>query len=290
MASGTDADILDKISELKDEISSVKTTLNTHARPENNVTNAELNTAKEELKEKIKAGKDEQKTRWEAFMEAIGFKNFFEAFKQLDKVTIAIVLIGAALVLLKDRVLNYGKLLNLMVEKITKKITGTGQIYSIDQRTGRPARRTREETDADQAVAINPRGLTAELLNRLTTALRDLSPEIRAFNSATGEMKSAATINKMAKAIGNLKEKLAPTNPANDIRETAAAIGELNSKMTHYDPEKLPKPQAFKKIADAAKDLNRDAGTLRQTFLELATASNTAAGAIGGGATAPAAR
>jgi hypothetical protein len=281
MGSGSDSDVLDRIAELKEELGVVKTTLNTHVKPENNVTDKELNEAKGELKEAIKQGKDEQKTVWEALLEAIGLKDFFEAFKQMDKWIIAIVLVGATLALLKDRVLNYGRILNTLMEKIS------GKIFSVDPQGGTPRLRTRQDTEASQAVAINPRGLTQEQLNGLTSALRGISPEIREFNSATREMKPAATINKIAKAIGNLKEKLVPNNPADDIRQAAGAVDELNTSMAAYRPEKLPKPQTFRAIATAAQELNREAGTLKRTFLELSQSAGSAAGAIGGGGGTP---
>ncbi|WP_329338064.1 hypothetical protein OG252_21810 [Streptomyces sp. NBC_01352] len=283
MASTSDTETLEKIAELKADISAVNTTLNTHVKSGNQLTDGEFEKGKKEIVDAVKKGKDEQKTRWEALMEALHLKEIFEAFKQLDTFTVVIIFVGATLALLKDRVLNYGKLLNLLVEKVT------GKIVSVDPQRGTPAFQTREATEAGQAVSINPTNVTPERLSALQSALNTLTPEVNSYNSEIRAMKSPAQIKKIAKAVGDLKAKLTP-NPAEDIKEVATAIGELNGKLQHYDPEKLPKPQAFKKIADAAKDLNRDAGTLRQTFLELATASNTAAGAIGGGATAPAAR
>ncbi|MFI7505159.1 hypothetical protein ACIBVL_43180 [Streptomyces sp. NPDC049687] len=75
----------------------MKTTLNTHVLDANNVTDKELKDAQEDIKKAVKAGKDEQKTIWEALMEAVGLKDVFEAFKQMDTLTLIIVAVGATL-------------------------------------------------------------------------------------------------------------------------------------------------------------------------------------------------
>jgi copper chaperone CopZ len=62
MGSAADSEIIDRIIEIKTELSSVKTILNVHASPDNNTTKAELDTLEENLKKAIKEGKDEQKT------------------------------------------------------------------------------------------------------------------------------------------------------------------------------------------------------------------------------------
>ncbi|GKQ35654.1 hypothetical protein [Streptomyces sp. A012304] len=276
MATGSDSDVLDKIAEIKDEISTVKTTLSTHVKSKNNVTNAELNAVKDELKEAIKKGKDEQKTVWEALLEAVGLKDVFEAFKQVDTLTLIIVAVGATLAFLKDRVLNYGKMLNLIWERLT------GKVWSISPQTGRPTRMTRAETEASQAVSINPTNLTPEKLAALQTALNSISPKIREFNSAISGMKSPRAINGIAKAVGALKAKLTPS-PATTISNTASAIGELNTKLDKYDPTKLPKAADLRAVQSAATNLAETAETLRTKFVALSNGFGAAAGSLAGG-------
>jgi uncharacterized coiled-coil DUF342 family protein len=276
MASGSDSDVLDKIAELKDEISSVKTTLNTHVKAKNNVTNAELNTVRDELKEAIKQGKDEQKSVWEALMEAVGLKDVFEAFKQMDTLTLVIVAVGATLAFLKDRILNFGVILNRIWE------SRTGRIWSISQQTGRPTQMTRADTEASQAVSINPTNLTPEKLAALQAALNNISPEIREFNGAINEMKSPRAINAIAKAVAALKAKLTPS-PATTISSTASAIGELNTKLDKYDAAKLPKAADLRAVQSAATNLAETAETLRTKFVALSNGFGTAANSLAGG-------
>ncbi|MGW0823340.1 hypothetical protein [Streptomyces sp. NPDC002845] len=273
MASGSDAEILEKIADLKADISTVNTTLNTHVKPSNNVTDKQFEDGKKEIIDQVKKGKEEQKTRWEAFMEAIGIKNFFEAFKQLDGLTVTILVVGATLALLKDRVLNYGKLLNGLVEKVT------GRIFSVGQ-GGAPTLRTRADTESDQAVSINPTGVAPERLNSLKLALSAITPEIVKFNDAITRMKSPRQIKQIAKAVETLKNALTP-NPADDVKNLATAIGRLNKRLDKYDPQKLPKAQTLRETAAAARDLSSTAETLRSRFVQLSNGFGTAARALG---------
>ncbi|MDQ1047847.1 hypothetical protein [Streptomyces sp. V4I2] len=296
MASGSDSETLEKIAELKEEISTVKTMLNSHVKPENNVTNSELTTVENNLKNKIKEGKDETKTFWQALMESVGLKDFLEAFKQKDFWVQVTLIIGALGVVIMGKLLDLGKVFNLGLQKLSQlfarsmlgRTNTQGRVLATGD-SGLPQFMTRQQADSLTAVSINPHGLTQEILNGLKDALKDLVPEIQNFNNATRNMYSSGKINKLAKAIANLKGKLTPS-PKQTILDVAGAVGELNTSMTNYKPEKLPKAQTFREIAAAAQDLNRNADTLRRTFVDLATASSTAAGAIGGGATAPAAR
>jgi methyl-accepting chemotaxis protein len=258
----------------------------------------QLDTKTDAILKAIKAGPETNKNIFESLFEAFGLKDLLSAIKDGENLASKLMLaFGVLAALILGKLLDFGKLFNAGLERVTRAIanrntpTGEarrpGRVIAINE-SGRPQRMTRAQMDALNSVSINPHGLTPTLLNDLKTALSGLPEKIRDFNSATRDMKSPSTITKIAKTIGTLKAKLTP-NPAEDIKEVATAIGELNGKLQHYNPEKLPKPQTFKKIADAAKDLNRNADTLRRTFVDLATASSTAAGAIGGGATAPAA-
>ena len=273
MASGSDSEILEKIAELKTEISTVKSTLNTHVKPENHVSDDEFAAGKADIKKAIKEGKDETKTHFEALMEAIGFKDFFEAFKQMDKITVAVLLVGAGLALVKDKVLNFGKLLNTVVEKIT------GKIFSIGE-NGAPTLQTRAATQAAQSVSINPTNLTPETLGALQTALSTVTPEIRDFNTAIGAMKSPAQIKKITKAVGDLKAKLTPS-PKAAISDTAKAIDKLSDQLDRYDPTKLPRVQTMHETATAVGQLSTAAGTLQDRLRNLAAEARTTAGAVG---------
>ncbi|WP_320784700.1 hypothetical protein [Streptomyces sp. CRN 30] len=288
MGSDSDAGILEKIAELKTAISTVTTTLNSHVDPKNNVTDAELTTAKNELKEAIKQGKDEQKNIWEALMEAVGLKDFFEAFKQKDIYVQITVIIGAVGAVIMGKLLDLGKLFNLGFERISRLVnrgllrrgTDPGRVLATGE-SGLPRTMTRQQADSLSAVSINPHGLTPEVINNLQNALNTLTPEIREFNTATRQMLSAGKINGLAKAINNLKGKLNPS-PHSTIKNTAKAIGLLSRKLELYDPTKLPKAQDLRNVQSAATNLAETAETLRTKFQALSNGFGTAAGALAG--------
>lgn len=288
MGTAADTEVLDRIVEVKKEISTVKTALDTHAKPENNVTNTELTGVKEELKKAIKEGKDEQKTIWEALMESIGLKDFFEAFKQEDIWVKVTVIIGALGAVIMGKLLDLGKLFNLGFERLSRIIyrgllgqtRDPGRVLATGE-SGLPRPMTRQQADALTSVSINPNGLTPEGLSGLEGALRDLTPKIRDFNDATRQMLSAGKINSLAKAVGNLKDKLTPS-PHSTIKNTAKAIGALTTKLDKYDPTKLPKAQDLRNVQSAAINLAETAETLRTKFQTLSNGFGAAAGALAG--------
>ncbi|MGP2441697.1 hypothetical protein [Streptomyces sp. JW3] len=288
MGSNSDADILEKIAEIKTAISAVSTTLNSHVDPKNNVTNAELTTAKDELKEAIKQGKDEQKNIWEALMEAAGLKDFFEAFKQQDMAVKIIGIVGALGIVIMGKLLDLGKLFNLGFEKISRLFfrtvlgrgTAPGHVLATGE-SGLPRSMTRQQADSLTAVSINPHGLTPEALNNLKDALNTLTPKIADYNTETRQMLSAGKINGLAKAINNLKGKLNPS-PHSTIKNTAKAIGLLSRKLELYDPTKLPKAQDLRNVQSAATDLAETAETLRTKFQTLSNGFGAAVGALTG--------
>ncbi|MET8166946.1 hypothetical protein ABZT34_22285 [Streptomyces sp. NPDC005329] len=273
MASGSDAEILEKIADLKDEISTVKTTLNSHVKPEYNVTDQELDKAKNEIKEAIKQGKDETKTIWEALMESIGLKDFFEAFKQDDFVTKVALIVGALGAVVMGKLLDLGKLFNLGLEKLSGRIFATGE-------SGLPQLMTRQRADSLTSTSINPTDLTPATLAALQSALNSLTPEIRDFNAEIRQMKSAGQIKQIAKAVGALKAKLTPS-PKQAIKDTATAIDKLNDQLDRYDPAKLPRAQTMRDTASAVGQLSTAARTLQERFRDLATEAGRVASVVG---------
>ncbi|GLX52915.1 hypothetical protein Shyhy01_58650 [Streptomyces hygroscopicus subsp. hygroscopicus] len=268
MACDSDPQVLQKIADLKKDIGTVNTTLNTHVKN----TGALTKTDKQDIINAIKGGPDEQKKPWEAFAEAIGLKDLFDAFKQLNPLTLAIAGVAAGIAFLKDKLFNIGKILNWVWEKFT------GKIWTLGDH-GLPQQQTRAEAEANNSLSVNLDGATPRQLNDLKTALNGLPPKIHSFNTKIREMKSPSAINKITTAVGKLKEKLEP-NPAEDIREVATAIGELHTKLAPFDHDKLPKPRTLRDISDAAKELNRNAENVRKMFRDLATSATNAASAI----------
>lgn len=268
-----------------------------NSAPDAPATKKQLDDKSTQILNAIKAGPETNKNIFESLFEAFGLKDLFSALKDGEDWGSKLLLaFGALAALVLGKLLDFGKIFNAGLEKVTRAWVNRGLTNDQAQRPGRvltigesglPQQMTRARMDGLNAVSINPHGLTETQLNTLTTALQGLSPEVREFNSATRDMTSASTISKITKAIGNLKEKLVPNNPADDIRQAAGAIDELNTSMAAYKPEKLPKPQTFRAIATAAQELNREAGTLKRTFLELSQSAGSAAGAIGGSGGTP---
>ncbi|MFJ8106765.1 hypothetical protein [Streptomyces sp. NPDC096132] len=287
MASGSDSQVLDRIAELKDEISKVKTTLNTHVLDANNVTDKELTAAKDEIKEAVKKGKDETKTIWEALFESLGLKDFFEAFKQEDFWTKATLIIGALGAVIMGKLLDLGKLFNLGFEKLTKLIArrmlgrtnSQGRVLATGE-SGLPRALSRQQADALSAVNISPTNVTAATLNGLRDALKEVVPEIIKFNDAIRDTPSSGKINRIAKAVEKLKAKLTP-DPSQTISGAATAIGALNTKLEHYDANKLPKVNDLRQVQSAAHNLAETAETLRAKFVALSNGFSGAAGSLG---------
>lgn len=268
-----EADILEKIADIKKDISTVNATLNTHVKPGNNLTNSEFDKGKKEIVDAVKKGKDEQKNAWESFAEAIGLKDIFEAFQQLNPISMTLLAVAAGLTFINERFLKLGTILNNLHERVT------GKLWTITDR-GIPGRRTRAQVDAAQSVSINPHNLSEETLNGLKTALNGLAPEIVAFNSAARNMKSPRTLTQIATALGKIKDAISP-NPADDIRDVARAVDALNGKLRNYDPDRLPKPRTLRDVAGATRDLSSATQTLGDRFRSLASDANAAAGAVG---------
>ncbi|MEV5850139.1 hypothetical protein AB0M32_50105 [Streptomyces sp. NPDC051985] len=261
MASDSNTEVLKKIAELKKDISTVSTTLNTHVKNGDNLNKAD----KKEILEAIKGGPDdEQKSGWSAFFESLGLKDLIDAFKQLNGWSIAILATAAMVAFLKDKFLNYGAILNSIWEKLT------GKIWSVGER-GIPTQQTRAQTESNNAVSINPHGITPELLNDLKTALTGLPNKIRDFNKRMAEMKSASAIKKITKAIGQLVGKLDP-DPTEAIKSVGIEIGHLETKLSTFDHNKLPKAATLRDISAAAKDLNRNAAEVKEMFRSLGVA------------------
>ncbi|WOX11825.1 hypothetical protein [Streptomyces sp. N50] len=258
MAGDSNTEVLKKIAELKNDISTVNTTLSTHVKNGDNLNKKD----KEDILNAIKGGPDdEQKSGWQAFFESIGLTDMIDAFKQLSGWSVTVLAIAAGIAFLKDRFLNYGAIANALWEKIT------GKIWSVGER-GLPTQQTRAQTESNNAVTINAHGITPELLNDLKTALTGLPAKVHAFNTKMAEMKSAGTINKVTKAIGKLAEKLDP-DPTQTLKDVGREIGNLHTKLEGFDHEKLPKAATLRGISDAAKELNRNAENVKQMFRDL---------------------
>ncbi|MEU6192986.1 hypothetical protein [Streptomyces sp. NPDC047061] len=270
MASDSNTQVLEKIAELKKDISTVNTTLNTHVKSGDGLNKKD----KEDILKAIKGGPDdEQKSGWAAFFESIGLKDVMDAFKQLSGWSVTVLAIAAGIAFLKDRFLNYGAILNSIWEKLT------GKIWSIGD-GGLPTQQTRAQTESNNAVSINPHNIQPQLLNDLRTALSGLPPKIHAFNSEMAGMKSASTIKKISDAIGKLAEKLDP-DPTRTIKDVAGAVGGLDTKLQSFDHDKLPKAATLRAISDAAKDLSRNADNVKRMFQDLGVAFTETANRIG---------
>lgn len=289
MSQKTEDEILKKVGDVQKGVDDVKTLVS----PSNVATKAELTTNTNKIMKAIKEGPETSKNIFESLFEALGLKDLFAAFKDGgDPFSKILLAIGALAALVLGKLFDFGKMFNAAYEKISRSRANRnlpdgerqrpGRVIAIGE-SGRPQRMTRAQMDGLNAVSINPHGLTSQRLNGLKSALNGLPEKIRDFNSATADMKSPGTINKIAKAIGELKKKLTP-NPKKKIEDTAKAIGELHTKLEPFDPQKLPKARTLRDVAKAAQDLNRNAGTLRNTFLELSREAGNAAGAIGAGA------
>ena len=270
MAGDSSDQILEKITELKKDISTVNTTLNTHIK-----NGGELNkTDKQDILDAIKGGPDEQKKPGEAFLESIGLKDMVDAFKQMSGWSLTLLAVAAGIAFLKDRVLNYGAIINAISHRLT------GKVFTIGE-NGLPTRQTRAQVESNNAVSINPRGIAPELLNELKSALTGLPTKIHAFNTEMADMKSASTINKIADAIGKLVEKLDP-DPTNTIKDVGTAIGDLDTKLGSFSHDKLPKAATLRGISDAAKDLHRNADNVKRMFQDLGVAFTETANRIAG--------
>ncbi|MBK3576824.1 hypothetical protein JHN63_24055 [Streptomyces sp. MBT65] len=285
MPQDKDTEILEKIEDVQQDVADIKRNL----ASEKSVTGADIASLKKELKEDIKKGPDNSKPLFESLFEALGLKDLFASFKDgADWGSKLLLAFGALAVLVVGQMLNFGKLFNAGLERITRtsanQATGRaeipGKVLAVGE-NGLPQAMTRAQMDGLNAVSINPHGISDVQLNALKTALDGLPPKIREFNSATADMKSAGTIGKLATAVGKLKDKLDPS-PEATIKDVAAAIETLHTKLAPFDHDKLPKPRTLKDIASAARDVVRDGDRLRVLFQGLATASTDAANRIAG--------
>ncbi|MET9733791.1 hypothetical protein ABZZ79_25005 [Streptomyces sp. NPDC006458] len=295
MSEAKEDEILKKVGEVQKDVTTVKDLI---SPPNQAATKKQLDDKTESVLKAIKAGPETSKNIFESLFEALGLKDLFGAIKDGENWGSKLVLaFGAFAALLLGKLLDFGRLFGTAFERLSAAYRNrntpagdprlAGRLPAVNE-TGFPKFMTRVEMDAMNSVAINPHGLTPQLLTELTSALNGLTPEIRLFNSATRNMESPSTIKKIAAAIGKLKDVLTPTNPAESVREVAGAIGELNTKMQNYKPENLPKPQTFRDITNAAKELNNNVDTLRGAFQRLASATTGAANSLTGGSASPA--
>lgn len=269
ISSSTDAEVLGKIAELKADIGGVSATLNDHVKPGKYLTEARFETGEKKIVDAIKKGKDEQKDVLEALMEASKLKDLFEAFKQADVIVVTVLAISAAISFLNGKVFSLGAILNRVAERITGRGGREPRIYNIDPDTGVLGRDTRANIAAQNAVSINPVGLTPEQIRSFNTELQAVTPKIAAFNTQVSAMRSPAELNRITKALEALKKALQPT-PTN----ITPALRNLNAELRQYAPERLPKPADLRQSATAARDL-------RQGLPQLASALRSVANAVG---------
>ncbi|MGW3355875.1 hypothetical protein ACWDFL_10710 [Streptomyces bungoensis] len=285
MPDAKEDEILKKVGEVQRGVDDVKTLVS----PSTTATSKQLEEKTSRILKAIKEGPETNKGILESLFESLGLKDLFAAVKDggqwYSKVTLAL---GVAVTLILGKLFDFGKLFNAAFEKLSRRFANRNRTPTDPQRPGRvlaigdnglPRSMTRSQMDALNAVSINPHGLSQQSIAELQSALQGLTPEIRLFNSAANDMKSASTIRKIAAAIEELKNKLNP-NPKDDIKDVATAIGQLHDKLTPFDHDKLPKPRALRDISEAAKDLHRNAENVRKMFQELATASTGAANSI----------
>ncbi|MEU6377506.1 hypothetical protein [Streptomyces sp. NPDC046909] len=254
-------------------------------------TKQQLDDKSTEIVNAIKKGPETDKNLFESLFEALGLKDLFSAIKDGENWGSKLLLaFGALAALLLGKLLDFGKIFNAGLEKVTRALLNVGRPNDQPQRTGRvlaigenglPQQMTRVQMDSLNSVSINPHGLTGELIAELNSALSGISPKIREFNSATADMKSASAIKKIAKAIGDLKNKLTPS-PKEAITDVATAIGTLDTTLNTFSDSKLPKAQTLRDIAKAADAVQRNASGLKKLFEELAAASTRTADSLTG--------
>lgn len=264
MPDAKEDEILRRVGDVQTDVTAIKASA---------ATSDDLKTKVTDLTKLIKEGPETSKNVFESLFEAFGFKDAFAAFKDGgDWVSKILLAIGAVAAVLLGKMVDFGKLLNSV---LTSRGGGTGRGIAIGE-DGVPRRLTADEMNAQNSVSINPHGLSEESINGLNSALAGITPVISGFNSATINMKSANKIKKIAKAIETLKGKLSP-DPSTTIKDTATAIGALNTKLEHYDPNNLPKAQDLRNVQRAAHNLAETAETLRSKFVALSNGFNTAA-------------
>lgn len=282
-----DEEVLRRITEIKTEVASVKTTLNTHAKADNTVTNAELSEQTKKVLEAIKKGPDkENKSAWESFFEALGLKDLVAAVKEPQWQNALYLAIAAVGTLLLGKLLDLGKLFNFGLEKLWKAValrrdpnsTSQGRILTLNER-GIPSFRPRAEVETPPLVSVaNADTASLDALNR---ALQGLRPEVTEFNTAVRALPSARQISKSAAAIEKLKRALTGLPSVTPIRNLTAAVNRLNNASDRYRPNALPNAAAMNSTASAAGNLTRATDGLREGFRQLADAARGVASAVG---------
>lgn len=288
MSEAKEDEILKQVGEVQKDVTTVKNLISSPNEP---ATKKQLDDKTTKILDEIKKGPETNKNLFESLFEALGLKDLFGAIKDGENWGSKLMLaFGALAALVLGKLLDFGKIFNAGLEKATRAFLNRNTPADQAQRPGRvlavgesglPQHMTRADMDGLNSVSINPHGLTTELLNDLKTALDGLPPKIREFNSATADMKSASTINKIAKAIGALNNKLTP-DPTATISGVSTAIGNLDTTLGSFSNDKLPKAQTLKDIAKAAKDVQRNASGLKKLFEDLAAASTATANSITG--------
>lgn len=252
-------EILDKIGEVKTELDTVKASVS--GPSSSTATNTQLDAKTKEIIEAVKGGKDENKAAWEAALEGLGFKDVVAAFKDQSNLTSAIPLaIGALGVLVVGKLFDVGKLFNAGLEKITRAIgrhrgnaTSEGRILALSD-SGLPTARRRSEAEAAPIIAMARSTLSPTELGNLKSALEDVNPHIRTFNSEARNMPSARTVNGARKAVHDLNPVIVAANPTK-IGQVAAKIVELKDAVKEFNqhPFDVKKLEKLNKAVEKSK-------------------------------------
>ncbi|MFH8614399.1 hypothetical protein ACH4E8_04870 [Streptomyces sp. NPDC017979] len=270
MAQTGHAEILERIADLKTQISGLK-------NPKDYVDDGEFKDRTQKILDAVEKGpKPQPKSWWEGALEAVGFKDVVPGIKEViegNKVAAVGIIMGG---LLAGFAAIGLKLIDLKVWFNAKVEARTNQIYATDQNTGRLRRMPRTEAETLPAIQAVTPNLTPQQLDDLKRALTDIREPLAKFNLEAKEMPKAKKIKDFAKAISD--PKMDPTK----IEGLATAMDKLNKEMREYDASKLPKPATLTPVTTAVGNLGTATGNLRERFVELKSAALDAARAVGG--------
>ncbi|MEU9603010.1 hypothetical protein [Streptomyces sp. NPDC048057] len=290
MAQTGHAEILDRIAELKKDISGLKTPGKDSKNAKDYVTDAELQAKTEKIIKAVEKGpKKEEKAPWEAILEQLKLGPLAGAIKDFG--TGQIVLLGAmgALTLL---IMSLGGALNTFSRLVYQPITklnerrqiraGTrtdpaeGRVLARNDRGGIERMRPTEAVAAPALRVIRSNIEDEQKFNRIKDALEAVIPKIRKFNEKWGAAPKPGQVKSLAKALDKLnsvlaKPKLDPTH----LEKVWKGVGELKTKVDGID---LPK---LKDTATAAASLSRSTDNLSTRLGELRSVAQGTAAALG---------
>ncbi|MEU5973622.1 hypothetical protein [Streptomyces sp. NPDC047315] len=291
MAQTGHAEILERIAELKKDISGLKTPGQESKNAKDYVTDAELQAkAKEIIKAVEKGPKKEEKAPWEAILEQLKLGPLAGAIKDFG--TGQIILLGAmgALTLL---IMGLGGTLhafnrlwlplskmreqrNIRLGRSEPDPNGeVGRVWGRNDR-GRIATMRPSEALAAPALRVIRSNINTQQLSAHERVIGRLIPQVRKFNEEMARSPKSSEVKKLASAAEKLNTALGkPKLQPDHLRQVWIQVGALDRKTKEVSPAHL------NSIASAAGRLSSATGTLTTRFNNLTTAAGRAAAAVG---------